>query len=124
MKFGVLPGIASVGSCKPRVSDNAATAQVPQQVLDTIQEFHGHNRAIHRAVQLGRRATKPMMLFVARLPIGALERNIVFTRGTTEAINLVATAEDALRSSGDNIILSEMEHHNIVRGRWFAMQLA
>lgn len=116
------PGLHQSVRGKPLVYlDNAATAQVPQQVLDAIQEFHGHNRAnIHRAVhELGQRATESYDAVRGKVAtfIGApSERNIVFTRGTTEAINLVANSWGrATLKTGDNIILSEMEHHaNIV----------
>ena len=101
--------------------DNAATAQVPQVVLDAIHGFHGHNRAnIHRAVhELGQRATEAydsVRTQVAQFIGAPSERNIVFTRGTTEAINLVANSWGrSTFSAGDNIVLSEMEHHaNIV----------
>jgi cysteine desulfurase/selenocysteine lyase len=116
------PGLHQEVRGRPLVYlDNAATAQVPQVVLDALQGFHGQNRAnIHRAVhELGQRATEAydsVRTQVAHFIGAPSERNIIFTRGTTEAINLVANSWGrSTLSSGDNIVLSEMEHHaNIV----------
>lgn len=116
------PGLHQTVRGRPLVYlDNAATAQVPQSVIDAVGEFHGKNRAnIHRAVhELGQRATEAYDSVRGRVAnfIGApSERNIVFVRGTTEAINLVANSWGRTTfKAGDNIVLSEMEHHaNIV----------
>jgi cysteine desulfurase/selenocysteine lyase len=101
--------------------DNAATTQKPQQVIDRISYFYEHeNSNIHRAAhELAARATdayedarKKVQGF---LNAGSVNE-IVFVRGTTEAINLVAKSwgEQNLRA-GDEIILSNLEHHaNIV----------
>ena len=116
------PGLHQTVRGKPLVYlDNAAPTQVPQSVLHALAEFHGQNRAnIHRAVhELGQRATEAYDAVrgqVARFIGAPSERNIVFVRGTTEAINLVANSwgRSELRP-GDNILLTEMEHHsNIV----------
>lgn len=116
------PGLHQTVRGKPLVYlDNAATTQVPQAVLDELTNFHGNNRAnIHRAVhELGQRATEAYDGVRERVAhfIGApSERNIVFVRGTTEAINLVANSWGrSTLKAGDNIVLTEMEHHaNIV----------
>jgi cysteine desulfurase/selenocysteine lyase len=101
--------------------DNAATTQKPQQVIDRISYFYEHeNSNIHRAAhELAARATdayegarKKVQHF---LNAGSINE-IVFVRGTTEAINLVAKSwgEQNLQA-GDEIILSHLEHHaNIV----------
>ena len=101
--------------------DSANTSQKPRQVIDTIREFYEeHNANIHRAVyELGEEATAAYE--GARAKVAAFlgapdERSIVFNRGTTESINLVAHAwgRKFLRR-GDEIVLTEMEHHsNIV----------
>lgn len=101
--------------------DNAATTQKPKQVIDRISYFYEHeNSNVHRAAhELAARSTdayenarKKIQLF---LNAGS-PNEIVFVRGTTEAINLVAKSwgEQNL-NAGDEIILSHLEHHaNIV----------
>lgn len=101
--------------------DNAATAQKPQQVLDLIQRMNGGiNANIHRAVhKLSAEATD---LYEGgresvREYINAKKREeIVFTSGTTAAVNLVASSYgDKYISEGDVVLISECEHHsNIV----------
>ena len=101
--------------------DNAATTQKPQIVLDTIVgNYSTQNANIHRGVhflsQTATMAHEEARITVQKF-IGAEKScEIIFTRGTTEAINLVA--DSFVRSQcvdGDEIIVSEMEHHsNIV----------
>jgi cysteine desulfurase/selenocysteine lyase len=101
--------------------DNAASAQVPRCVLDAILEQQGLNHAnVHRAVHtLGERATAAFEAArdkVVRFVNAGSRQEVVFTRGTTESINLVASSlgESAL-GEGDEILVSGMEHHsNIV----------
>ncbi len=101
--------------------DNAATTQKPQHVIDTIDRYYrDYNSNIHRgAHELARQATDAYedAREKVRQFIGAASREeVVFTRGTTEAINLVANSWGLknLRPE-DEIILTEMEHHsNIV----------
>jgi cysteine desulfurase/selenocysteine lyase len=101
--------------------DNAATTQKPQAVLDALQHYYTHDNAnIHRAVHLlGERATRAYEEArhkVCRFLGAAEPREIIFTRGTTEGINLVAQTwgRTNLRAGGE-IVLSAMEHHsNIV----------
>jgi cysteine desulfurase/selenocysteine lyase len=98
--------------------DSAATAQKPRAVLDALRAFYERSNAnVHRSIHtLGEEATA---LFEAardrvRAFIGARFREeIVFTKGTTEAVNLVAFtwARRALQE-GDEILLTEMEHHS------------
>ena len=101
--------------------DNAATTQKPRQVIDTVTHFYEHDCAnVHRGVhQLSQRAT--VAYEKARTTIkshlGAADsREIVFTRGTTEAVNLVANSFVRPRLvAGDEILITGMEHHsNIV----------
>ncbi|ACT93262.1 family 2A encapsulin nanocompartment cargo protein cysteine desulfurase [Dyadobacter fermentans] len=101
--------------------DNAATTQKPKQVIDRISYFYEHeNSNIHRAAhELAARATDAYE--AAREKVRAFVNarsvnEIVFTRGTTEAINLVAkTWGDQNLHAGDEIIVSHLEHHaNIV----------
>ncbi|MEX2524583.1 MAG: cysteine desulfurase [Gammaproteobacteria bacterium] len=101
--------------------DNAATAQKPLSVIETLDDYYRHyNSNIHRGVHtLSERATaayEGAREKVREFINAASVKEIVFTRGATEAINLVAQsyARSNLRA-GDEIIISEMEHHsNIV----------
>ena len=101
--------------------DSANTSQKPRQVIDAVVDFYeGHNANIHRAVHtLGEEATEAYeaaRAAVARF-IGAPDPScIVFNRGTTESLNLVAHAWGrAFLREGDEVLLTEMEHHsNIV----------
>jgi cysteine desulfurase/selenocysteine lyase len=101
--------------------DNAATSQKPQCVLDALSAYYEHDNAnVHRGIhELSRRATVAFEGARAKLAafIGAADSaELVWTRGTTEAINLVASSWglDTL-GEGDEILLSSMEHHsNIV----------
>jgi len=101
--------------------DNAATTQKPAVVIDAVRHYYERDNAnVHRAVhELAERATVAYDAArdTARRFLGARSSSeLVFTRGTTEAINLVAWAWglDKLRA-GDEILVSTMEHHsNIV----------
>jgi cysteine desulfurase/selenocysteine lyase len=101
--------------------DNAATTQKPQAVIDKISHYYERDNAnIHRGVHaLSERATAEYE--AAREKLRALlnaasTREIVFVRGTTEAINLVATSWGGANiGKDDEVLISEMEHHsNIV----------
>ncbi len=101
--------------------DNAATTQKPQAVIDAISQYYcGYNANIHRGIHtLAEEATAAYEASRTILQefIGAASPDeIIFTRGTTEGINLVAyTWGRANIVTGDEIIISEMEHHsNIV----------
>jgi cysteine desulfurase/selenocysteine lyase len=101
--------------------DSANTSQKPRQVIETLREFYEqHNANIHRAVyELGEEATSLYEGAREKLAahIGAPDpRCIVFNRGTTESVNLVAHAWGRrFLGEGDEIVLTEMEHHsNIV----------
>jgi cysteine desulfurase/selenocysteine lyase len=101
--------------------DNAATTQKPRAVLDAIQRYYtADNANIHRGVhQLSERATRQYeesRVKVQRFLHAAEPREIIFTRGVTEGINLVAqTYGRKFLREGDEIIVSHMEHHsNIV----------
>ncbi len=101
--------------------DSAASAQKPQCVIDAVAHCYTHEYAnIHRGVYwLSERATQAYegaRVKVQRFINAASEREIIFTKGTTEAINLVATSYGgASLKAGDEIILSHLEHHaNIV----------
>jgi len=109
--------------------DNAATTQKPQAVIDRLVEFYTReNSNIHRAAhELAARATdayEGARKTVARFVGAGSAEEIVFVRGTTEAINLVAKAwGPAHIRAGDEIVLSHLEHHaNIVPWQMLAEQ--
>jgi cysteine desulfurase/selenocysteine lyase len=101
--------------------DNAATTQKPRAVLDALRHYYEHDNAnVHRGIhELSNRATAAFEAARARAAqfINARSADeIIFTRGTTEGINLVAQAWGSKHlKAGDRILLTEMEHHsNIV----------
>ncbi len=104
--------------------DSAATSQKPRQVIDALTEFYQHSNAnIHRGVHmLSVRATKAYedtRRKVAQFINAPRAEEIVFVRGTTEAINLVAQAyARPLLAAGDEVLITILEHHsNIVPWR-------
>jgi cysteine desulfurase/selenocysteine lyase len=101
--------------------DNAATSQKPQVVLETLQHYYTTDNAnIHRGVhflsQHSTQAYEAARAKVKHFVHAADEREIIFVRGTTEGINLVAHSYGRAHvQAGDEVIISTMEHHsNIV----------
>lgn len=100
--------------------DNGATSQKPQMVLDAIQQYYSKDNAnIHRGVHhLSQKATNEYEAsreFIQRYINAAKKEEIIFTKGTTDGINLVANSFSDLLQAGDEILISAMEHHsNIV----------
>ena len=101
--------------------DNAATSQKPQVVIDRITRYYlSENSNIHRGVHflsdLATQAYESTRDRVRQFLNAAHDREIIFTRGTTEGINLVAHSFGRSRvRAGDEIVISAMEHHsNIV----------
>ena len=100
--------------------DNAATTQKPQSVIDRISEYYSSENAnIHRGVHhLSQIATQDYEDARIRIKnyIGATKENeIIFTKGTTDGINLIASSFGELLNKGDEVLISAMEHHsNIV----------
>ena len=98
--------------------DNAATSQKPRQVIDALVDYYeNYNANIHRAVHcLGEEATaayEEARAKVAKFINAPSPESIIFTRNTTEAINLVAyTWGRANVREGDEILLTQMEHHS------------
>jgi cysteine desulfurase/selenocysteine lyase len=109
-----------VHGCRLAFLDNAASAQRPTAVIDAVSHYYRHDHAnVHRGVHtLSHRATdayegarEKVRGFINAASIS----EIVFTRGTTEAINLVAASLGQDVCAGDEILISHMEHHsNIV----------
>ena len=98
--------------------DNAATTQKPRTVIEALRAYYEHDNAnVHRGLhELSSRATEAYekaRATVARYLGAASADEIVFTRGTTESINLVAQAWGGkFLRAGDVILLTEMEHHS------------
>src|SRR5438552_4310969 len=98
--------------------DSAATSQKPQAVLDALRNYYEHNNAnVHRGLhELSSRATEAYEISrqnVAKYIGAATADEIIFTRGTTEGINLVAQAWGGkFLHAGDVILLTQMEHHS------------
>lgn len=100
--------------------DNTATSQTPQRVVEAIEAMYGEHKAnVHRGVHtLSQEATMAQEETRRRVRDwvnAGSEQEIIFTRGTTEAINLVASSFGERFKEGDEVILTVMEHHaNIV----------
>ncbi|MCM3290060.1 cysteine desulfurase [Paenibacillus sp. MER 180] len=98
--------------------DSAATSQKPRSVIDAIQAYYEKdNSNVHRGVHtLGSRATdayEGAREKVARFINAARTEEIVFTRGTTSALNLVASSYGrSVCGEGDEIVITQMEHHS------------
>ena len=98
--------------------DNAASSQKPRQVVEAVSRYYLHDHAnVHRGVhELARRATEAYegsRELVARWLGAADAHEVVWTRGTSEALNLLAfSIGEARVGAGDEIVASEMEHHS------------
>ena len=97
--------------------DSAATSQKPKTVLDAVDSVYREaNANVHRAIySLGSEATERFESArgkVARFINAPSEKEIIFTGGTTGSINLLAFSLGSQLSSGDEILVSEMEHHS------------
>ncbi len=101
--------------------DNAATTQKPQVVIDAITEAYSKwnanvHRGVHHLSQVATQNHEEARKKVAELIHAQSEDEIIFTKGTTDGINMLARSfGDAMVSEGDEIIVSQLEHHsNIV----------
>ena len=97
--------------------DNAATSQKPKQVIEAIDNYYkNYNANIHRSIHtLGEEATEKYEEAhdkVAEFINADSYQNIIFTKNTTEAINILAYSLTAKLKKGDEIVISEMEHHS------------
>ncbi len=98
--------------------DSAATALKPQTVIDTVTDYYSHSYGtVHRAVySLSVKATEAynkVRSCIKNFINAKKDEEIIFTKGTTESINLLAYSfSDAFIKDGDEIILSELEHHS------------
>ena len=101
--------------------DNAATTQKPKIVIDSLVEYYNLmnanvHRGVHHLSEVSTKAFEDARLKVKNFINASSEKEIIFTRGTTESINLVANSfAKSLFQDGDEIIITGMEHHsNIV----------
>ena len=101
--------------------DNAATSQKPQVVLDAITEAYSHwnanvHRGVHHLSQVATQKHEEARKIVADFIHAQSEEEIIFTKGTTDSLNMLARSfGDAMVKEGDEIIVSQLEHHsNIV----------
>ena len=97
--------------------DNASTTQKPQKVIDTLTHYYeNYNSNIHRGIYtIAEKATTAYEETRDKIAafIGTEDRRgIVFTRGTTESINLVASSWGQSLKPGDEVLITEMEHHS------------
>jgi len=98
--------------------DNAATTQKPQVVIDKIAEVYCHynanvHRGVHHLSNVATTAMEDARKVVANFIGAPSVENIIFTRGATESLNLVAyTVGERFITENDEIIVSEMEHHS------------
>jgi cysteine desulfurase/selenocysteine lyase len=113
------PALAQTVNDKPLVYlDSGASAHKPQAVIDAVGRFYSRDYSnVHRGVHvLSQRATEAFehaRTTLARFVNAPDERGVIFTRGTTEGINLVAQSWGrANLGPGDEVVISEMEHHS------------
>jgi len=98
--------------------DNAATTQKPQQVIDAIQDYYlNYNSNIHRGTHhlsnLATEAHESARKTIQNYINAEHDHEIIFTRGTTEAVNLVAFSfGEAFVNPGDDVIVTGLEHHS------------
>ena len=110
--------------------DNAATSQKPTAVIDRLDHFYRHensnvHRGVHRLSQEATDAYEAARTSLQRFINAPSSEEVIFTRGTTEGLNLVAsTFGRMVVGEGDEILLTEMEHHsNIVPWQMLAEQV-
>ena len=109
--------------------DNAATSQKPQVVIDALVHYYSYynaniHRGIHTLAEEATAAYEATRITVQQFINAASHQEIIFTRGTTESINLVAYAWGRAKvNTGDEIIISTLEHHsNIVPWQMLAQE--
>ena len=104
--------------------DNAATGQKPWVVIKAIEKYYTEtnanvHRGVHRLSQEATQAYENARGILQKHLNAKHAREIIFTRGTTESINVVAQGFSRLLNPGDEVIISELEHHsNIVPWQW------
>ena len=107
--------------------DNAATSQKPESVIDAVKDYYeNYNANIHRSIhKLGEEATAAYEDAHKKVSdfINADFEEIVFTKNTTESLNLLAYSLTQTLKSGDEIVITQMEHHsNLVPWQQLALK--
>ena len=97
--------------------DNAATTQKPVQVLERIIEYYSRensnvHRGVHTLSQVATEAYEDARKTTAKFLGANSPEEIIFTRGTTEGMNFLATVLEPMMMEGDNIVVTAMEHHS------------
>ena len=100
--------------------DNGATSQKPQSVIDAIDTYYSKDnsnihRGVHHLSQLATTQYEEARKTIQRYINAEFEEEVLFTKGTTDGINLVAFSFGEMLNPGDEVMISAMEHHsNIV----------
>ena len=110
------PALAILESQGQTYLDSAATSQKPQALIDALTGYYtcgtaNVHRAQHQPAERATRAFEDSRIKVARWLNAACPTEIVFTRGATEALNLLAYGLEHLITAGDEIVVSALEHH-------------
>ncbi len=97
--------------------DNGATTQKPLQVISRLVKYYetensNVHRGAHHLSNLATQAFEDARKYIARFINAANPAEVIFTRGTTESVNLVCTGINSLISSGDEVVITAMEHHS------------
>ena len=97
--------------------DNAATTQKPLSVINRLTDYYEQensnvHRGVHKMSQIATENYENARKYISGFINANSPKEIIFTRGTTESINLLAVVLDGLINVGDNIIISAMEHHS------------
>lgn len=97
--------------------DNAATTQKPVQVINRIVDYYtlensNVHRGVHHLSQVATEAYESARKYISDYINAADPKEVVFTRGTTESINLIANAFETFVNEGDEIVITSMEHHS------------
>lgn len=97
--------------------DNAATTQKPLQVIDRIREYYEFensnvHRGVHKLSQVATEKYEQARKYIAGFINAESEKEIIFTKGTTDSINFLATILSDRINEGDEILISGMEHHS------------
>ncbi|WP_278378087.1 aminotransferase class V-fold PLP-dependent enzyme [Stutzerimonas kunmingensis] len=110
------PALAVLEAQGQTYLDSAATAQKPQALIDALSGYYtcgaaNVHRAQHQPAERATRAYEDSRIKVAKWLNAASPTEIVFTRGATEALNLLAYGLEHLINAGDEIVISALEHH-------------
>ena len=97
--------------------DNAATTQKPVQVINRMVAYYENensnvHRGVHQMSQLATDAYESARKYIANYIHASDPKEVIFTRGTTESINLVANIFETFVNEGDEIVITSMEHHS------------